>query len=238
MPRPRAHHIALAALQGGWVALRTPRLPEATGARQGRAGTGPQLRLLIAGDSSAAGVGVASQDAALAGQLARALSGDFTVEWQLLARSGATTAATLKRLEGAFPAGTRFDAAVMALGVNDVLRQVPLQRWLERQEMLHRHLTGTLGVRFIYASGVPPMGRFPALPARLAALLGARAARFDAALADISPQLHGHRHLPFAPEMLDSSVMASDGFHPGEPAYTHWAETLARAIRADFGATP
>ncbi|MCC5986959.1 MAG: SGNH/GDSL hydrolase family protein [Pararhodobacter sp.] len=238
MPRPRAHHIALAALQGGWVALRTPRLPEATGPRQGSAGTGPGLRLLIAGDSSAAGVGVASQDAALAGQLAHALAGDFSVEWRLIAHSGATTAAMLKRLEGEIQPCTGFDAAVLALGVNDVIRQVPLHRWLERQEALHRHLTGALGVRFVYASGVPPMGRFPALPATLAALLGTRAARFDAALAALSPRLQGHRHLPFSPELLDSKVMASDGFHPGATGYAHWAAALAHAIRADFGATP
>ena len=40
---------------------RLPRLPEAGGARRGEAGRGPLLRLLIAGDSSAAGVGVQSR---------------------------------------------------------------------------------------------------------------------------------------------------------------------------------
>lgn len=237
-PRPPLHHVALAALQGGWVALRTPRLPEAAGPRAGRLGEGPPLRLLIVGDSSAAGVGVAVQDAALSGRLAGALAGDFAVEWRLIAHSGATTAAALKRLRTEIAPGTGFDAAVLALGVNDVIRQVPLDRWLAEQEMLHHHLTSALGVRFIYASGVPPMGRFPALPATLAALLGDRAARFDVALASLSPRLSGHRHLPFTPEMLDSPVMASDGFHPGAPAYSYWAATLARAIRTDFGATP
>ena len=220
------------------MVLRTPRLPEAAGPRAGRAGAGRPLRLLIAGDSSAAGVGVSDQGAALSGQLAAALADDFAIEWRLIARSGATTAAVLKRLQAEIPDGTGFDAAVLALGVNDVIRQVTLDHWLESQRALHALLTGALGVNRVYASGVPPMGRFPALPATLAALLGARAAHFDAALADLSTQLPGHRHLPFAPELLDSTIMASDGFHPGAPAYTHWARTLARAIRADFGATP
>ena len=220
------------------MVLRTPRLPEAAGPRAGRAGTDRPLRLLIAGDSSAAGVGVANQGAALSGQLAAALADDFAIEWRLIARSGATTAAVLKRLKAEIPEGTGFDAAVLALGVNDVIRQVKLDDWLESQRALHERLTGALGVDRVYASGVPPMGRFPALPGRLAALLGARAARFDAALADLSAQLRGHRHLPFAPELLDSTIMASDGFHPGAPAYTHWARTLANAIRTDFGATP
>ena len=50
------------------------RLPEATGARQGSSGEGAPLRVLIIGDSSAAGVGVSTQHDALAGQLAIALA--------------------------------------------------------------------------------------------------------------------------------------------------------------------
>ena len=53
---------------------RAPVLPEAEGPREGRVGRGAgALRLLIAGDSSAAGVGVAHQRDALAGHLTRAL---------------------------------------------------------------------------------------------------------------------------------------------------------------------
>ena len=69
-----------------------PRLPEADGARRGVAGCGATLRVLVTGDSAAAGVGATHQDEALAGQLVGCLSGDFQVHWQLLARSGRTTA--------------------------------------------------------------------------------------------------------------------------------------------------
>ena len=47
--------------QGHYVRRVTPRLPEPEGLRQGVEGSGPPLRLLILGDSSAAGVGVATQ---------------------------------------------------------------------------------------------------------------------------------------------------------------------------------
>lgn len=238
MPHPPLHHAMLAILQGGWVALRTPRLPEAAGARAGRIGRGPLLKLLIAGDSSAAGVGVAHQKEALAGQLTTALAGRFTVEWTLIALSGATTGTTAKILRSGLRADGHIDAAVLALGVNDVIRQVPLARWLCQQRALHDWLTGRLGIRHVYASGLPPMGLFPALPRTLARLLGARATRFDIAMADLSPSLPGHRYLPFAADMLDSSFMASDGFHPGGPLYSLWAETIARAIHSDFGTKP
>ena len=60
--------------QGRQVRSVAMKLPEAAGPRQGVAGEGaPQLRLLGVGDSSAAGVGVADQQQALAAPLAAAL---------------------------------------------------------------------------------------------------------------------------------------------------------------------
>ena len=53
---------------------RAPALPEAAGPREGQVGQGPRaLRVLVAGDSSAAGVGVAHQDDAFSGYFTRAL---------------------------------------------------------------------------------------------------------------------------------------------------------------------
>ena len=47
---------------------RAPELPEAQGAREGALGERVPFRLLIVGDSSAAGVGVRTQDQALVGR--------------------------------------------------------------------------------------------------------------------------------------------------------------------------
>ncbi|MDH3952646.1 MAG: SGNH/GDSL hydrolase family protein, partial [Gammaproteobacteria bacterium] len=55
--------------QGIWTNLRVPTLPEPPGAREGSAGKGPPLKLLVVGDSAAAGVGVSRQDEALLGQV-------------------------------------------------------------------------------------------------------------------------------------------------------------------------
>ena len=75
---------------------RAPVLPEADGPRDGVSARGERaaLRLLIAGDSSAAGVGVAHQDMALAGHLARTLRVRACAarsHWVLRARTGLTT---------------------------------------------------------------------------------------------------------------------------------------------------
>lgn len=222
--------------QGAWVALRTPRLPEAAGPRAGRLGAG-HLRLMVLGDSSAAGVGAATQDAALAGRLAAELA-DLQPDWVLHARTGATTATTLASL-ARLPVAP-VDAAVVALGVNDLTRGVPLARWLDQQRSLVAMLTDRFGARRIYLSGVPPMGAFPALPRPLRTVLGARAARFDAALAALAPALPGATHLPFDAAVLAPAMMASDGFHPGPQVYALWARAVADAIRTDFkpGANP
>ena len=65
--------------QGQYVRRRTPRLPEASGARVGVTGTGKDLRLLVLGDSSAAGVGVETQSDALLGKTIAGLGGRYRV---------------------------------------------------------------------------------------------------------------------------------------------------------------
>lgn len=53
--------------QALYVRFRVAKLAEPVGVRRGVVGDGPQLRLLILGDSSALGVGVLHQDLALLG---------------------------------------------------------------------------------------------------------------------------------------------------------------------------
>ena len=203
-------------------------LPEPRGPRRGIAGSGPVLRLLIAGDSSAAGVGVAHQADALSGQLVAALGHRFTVHWQLEARTGDTTADTLARLSDLEPAP--FDVAVTALGVNDVTHQVPAPRFRARQAALATLLRNRFGVRAQWRAGLPPMHRFPLLPRPLRDVLGAQAGVLDRVLAHASEP--GLYHLPFDETRLDPAMMARDGFHPGAALYTLWAQDLAAAITA------
>lgn len=214
------------------LARRTARiLPEPAGPRAGRIGAGPRLRLLVAGDSSAAGVGVAWQDLALTGRLVRRLSRRFDTAWRLEARSGLTTAGLLDRLEGLDPA--RFDAVVLGLGVNDVTKGVRRRDFLARQARLRDLLRGRFGARRLYVTGLPPVGEFPLLPDPLRRVVGLQAARFDRALRQALAREEDARAVPFDLS-LDPAQMASDGFHPGPAIYETWAERMERAILADF----
>ncbi|MEM6372863.1 MAG: SGNH/GDSL hydrolase family protein [Pseudomonadota bacterium] len=217
--------------QALWVAARATRLPEAAGQRAGQVGRGRALRLLVLGDSSAAGVGVAHQDHALTGRLVHRLAAGWHVNWALHARSGATTTTALTMLDGL--AGQTFDAAVLALGVNDVKNGMSAARWHSNYTHLLDALQTRLKVAHVYACGVPPLGSFPLLPRTLASVLGARAARFDTLLATLCADREGAQHLPFDMP-FDPEFMAADGFHPGAALYDLWAGRVADAISADW----
>jgi lysophospholipase L1-like esterase len=202
-------------------------LPEPSGERMGNAGYGPELGLLIVGDSSAAGVGATTQTEALSGQLVARLGLHHRVRWRLIARSGATTADIFALLNEA--PSEQYDIAVTALGVNDVTRGVRLARWLELQAELRAHLADRFAVRHVVQSGLPPMGDFPALPRPLRQIVGLTARRFDAALAGQLAGAPAATHVWFD-MALTPGLMAADGFHPGTRGYARWAEMLTPVI--------
>src|SRR5262245_20565336 len=102
-------------------------LPEPGGPRRGQAGRGPcALRLLVAGDSSAAGVGAATQRHALAWPLSERLADRLggAVRWQLIAESGLTSEGLRQRLIDEPPEPA--DVAVVVVGVNDITKDASL----------------------------------------------------------------------------------------------------------------
>jgi len=214
--------------QVAWVVLRAARLPEAAGPREGVAGEGPDLRLLILGDSSAAGVGVETQDDALAGRLVAHLALHHRVHWRLVARGGATTATALADLEQMPRA--QFDVAVIALGVNDAKNGMRRARWRRNYSYLAALLKDRFGVTRIVVSGVPPLGVFPLLPRPLRGVLGARADALDAELRGLVARDPALRYVSMAFPM-DRGLMAADGFHPAAPLYDLWAGRVEERIR-------
>lgn len=222
------------AAQAVYVISKALRLPEAAGDRTGVSGRGPDLHLMILGDSSAAGVGVATQASALTGKLVSELSETFRVHWTLNAKTGATTRSILDSLERMTP--LKVDAVVLALGVNDSTRLVPVTRWMSQQSRLLELLTRDYGVQRFYVSGVPPLDRFPLLPQPLRWVLGRRAAQLDSALREMLAGRPECTYVTIDLE-LNPQLMAEDGFHPGPVVYAEWAKTVAAEIAQDFNAT-
>lgn len=227
--------------QALFTRARLPRLPEAGGERRGTVpgatSRSPQLRLLIAGDSSAAGVGVVHQRHALAVPLAERLAATCrsAVHWQLSARSGLTTAQTLQLLQQHADSGELVpaDVAVVVSGVNDVIGQVPSQRAVDARDALANWLRNAHGVQHVVFAPLPPIHHFPGLPQPLRWVAGADARRHNAALGAWARERRAHSGDVSCVAMqvpLNRGVMAADGFHPGEPAYRYCAAAIAEHV--------
>lgn len=228
-------------LQGLQVRRKALELPEAAGPREGlaqppaaRLRQREPLRLLIVGDSSAAGVGVAQQRDALAATVARSLADELgrPVRWRLLARTGNTALEALTQLRETPDLGPA-DILVTVVGVNDVVRQVPHGRTLEQLQALHAHAQQHCGVRYWLQAGLPPMHQFPLLPSPLRWLLGSQAKLLNRELLALLGDRRD-RALRLLPAALrcdgPGGLMAEDGFHPGPRGYALWGESLGQFL--------
>jgi hypothetical protein len=211
---------------------RLPKLPEPEGEREGVVGSGRPLRLLVAGDSSAAGVGVRHQQQALAHRLAAVVAqrAPARVHWQLRARSGLTTAQTLALLrDEGHGSCLAADVAVVITGVNDVIEQVPSQRARAAREALANWLRNGHGVRHVVFAPLPPIHQFPGLPQPLRWVAGSDARRHNSALAEWAATRSDVSCVDMQVP-LNRGVMAEDGFHPGEPVYRYCAQTIGAHV--------
>jgi lysophospholipase L1-like esterase len=218
----------LLAAQGRAVRRNTPQLAGAAGPTAGLVGgPAPALRLLVLGESTAAGVGAATHAEGLSGQLAAALAAQLgrAVAWHAAGQIGATASAVRRQLVPAL-APEPVDATLLALGVNDSLRLRNPRRWASDLTALIAALRARVGPAPVFLAAVPPMGRFPALPQPLRAALGLRARLLDATAAALAPRLEAVTHLPLTLPVTREQFCA-DGFHPGPAGYQQWAELLA-----------
>lgn len=225
----------LLAWQGWGVRRDTPRLPEAAGLRTGRQGQGSPLRLLILGDSAAAGVGAAVQTEALSGHLVARLAPHYTVAWRLCARTGIRTAEAWAELQE--QKDLRTDVAVISLGVNDVTALTSRRAFATAYGGLVRWLSECAGAERILVSGLPPVHRFPALPQPLRWVLGQRALALTAALEALAAADPRCLFLRID-DLTDPSLMASDGYHPGPAGYALWADRIAARLNAASAGAP
>lgn len=209
----------------------TPRLPEAGGECNGVAGDQSEqspLKLLTFGESPVAGVGVATHEQAITGRLACALAERLQrpVSWQACGRNGATVhdaMQTLLPLVRPEPV----DLVVVAFGVNDTTAFRPVRSWRNQMSTLLDALEERCRPRLILLSGVPPVGRFPALPQPLRAVMGMKADVLDRALAGLAQARPGTLHVPLLLDTRDPALMAHDGYHPSASGCTAWAALLA-----------
>ncbi|WP_333607050.1 SGNH/GDSL hydrolase family protein [Arsukibacterium sp.] len=218
--------------QGKRVRKLALRLPEAAGRRNGISGSGEPLRLLICGDSAAAGVGVSEQQQALSGQLVALLAERYQVTWQLAAKTGLDSPGLntlLQQLYSHKNAVYPLDLVVVSIGVNDVTALRNKAEFQQQISTLLTRLTTDFTNPQVLFSAIPPMQHFTALPSPLNIWLGLKAAMLNQALAN-ELKNWPKAQLVSSKQALTPDILATDGFHPSAKGHLIWAQLLLDAF--------
>ncbi|MCC5888324.1 MAG: SGNH/GDSL hydrolase family protein [Gammaproteobacteria bacterium] len=235
--------LPVALAQNLWLRVAGRRLPEPLGAHAGWTGeaSAEPLRLLVAGDSLALGVGCSAVERSLAPRLAYnlALRLRRRVEWQVIGGRHWTAAELLRALS--LQGAPAHDIGILLLGVNDTLGLTAIGRWRREFSRILDHLEAA-GGRLLISSGVRVARPLPVLPWPLNALLSERGRRLDQVAFDV---IRSRRpavdqaclHLPIAATDLLPHLQR-DGFHPSATGYARWASWLAQRTLDEWQALP
>jgi lysophospholipase L1-like esterase len=218
--------------QGKKARRTTPRLPEAGGSPSGQYGEGaPAKRILVIGESTAAGVGVETHDQGLASQLAKQIherTGQTTA-WHTFGVNGIRLGALLSELETAeLPEA---DVVLLSMGVNDTTGFTPRFRFRQQLRALRQLLAPRYSVPILLLS-VPPMHRFTVLPSPLRYVMGWRAMQLDRIYQQLASDASADFGYLNYPTVTDRDLLASDGYHPSPKGYAFIADAIASSIQA------
>lgn len=245
-------HIALAPVylyQGMRLKKTALRLPEAEGERKGQLTLNEKdspsedkssLNIMLLGDSSAAGVGVSSQQEALAGQLLEQLQllpqiqQKFSqLQWSLHATSGHTSFDALRRLYVLPVPATPVDIMIVMVGVNDTTANVTTSKWEQQLREIIGLSQRKFGAKQIIFPCLPPMQEMPAIPSPLNKLMGYKTHIMNEKLIEVCDHCESVLALPINLNNKDlqaQNFFAEDGFHPNSTAYSLLAKKLAKTI--------
>jgi lysophospholipase L1-like esterase len=194
-------------------------------------GKGEPLKLLIVGDSSAAGVGVDAIEKCFAGFLPRFLAG----------KTGRPVTARIAGMNSATAAQIRdhvvphveprdFDYVMLNIGTNDAKNFHTVRAFKRDFGTLVYALKARFPVSTIIWAGVLDLEHVPALPFPLSRILGIRARLIDA-----KGKVLCHERGALAPQSdwrIIPENFSVDGFHASEAGYREWAVKAAVYIAA------
>jgi lysophospholipase L1-like esterase len=210
-------------LQARHLRRTTPRLADAALPWSGETSGPDPLRLLVLGDSTVAGVGVASQRDALPGNLAALLTGltGRGVQWEAFGKNGATSRELLTMFIG--PATQHpYDLVFLSIGANDALTIRSRAAFASDLRLILRHLRGASPDAIILMSSMPAFFRFALLPNPLRWNLYLHAQSLEDAARAVVDATPGVTMSPPPPPYTDG-FFAEDRFHPSAIGYRDWA---------------
>jgi lysophospholipase L1-like esterase len=191
-------------------------------------GRPPAYRLVVLGDSAAAGHGLPSVDAGLARQVGRRLAARSgrAVDVRNLAVDGTTTRDVLAEQFGELEASS--DVVLIGVGVNDAVRGRTPRAVREVTTALLTAIRGRAPDAEVVLLTCPDLGSAPGLPGVLRPLLGRSCRRVARAQAEVASRL-GVAVVP-ADGHLPAAAFGPDGFHPGPIGVAILADRVDVAI--------
>jgi lysophospholipase L1-like esterase len=199
-----------------------------------RPGLGRPVRLLLVGDSIAAGFGASKRKHTLGVRLAKGVARrtNRAVELFSVAVGGSQSAMLAAQLD-TLPPGYQPDVALIVIGGNDVAHRVDPNRAAEDLGAAVRRLRG-LGAEVIVGT-CPDLGTLPAVPQPLRHL-GGRASQRLAAAQEKAVRAAGGVPVPLGGAVAalflarPVEMFAQDKFHPSSLGYLRSAEALLPAV--------
>jgi lysophospholipase L1-like esterase len=223
--------VPLALIKGIGVRKTVPRLPPPRGRPKGQVGNGTaEIRLLVIGDSSAAGVGADRIEDTLGPQLAAILN-EATgnpVTWR---NAGANSAIAAQVRDHVIPhiEERDFTHVIVSVGTNDAKNFVTRSAFKKGFGGLLYAAHARWPDAKVYWSPVVDMPDVPALPASLAFILGLRAQIINGMGVQLCRERNATAMAPLPVEGPEG--FAIDGFHANALGYRHWAQHIARIIQ-------
>jgi lysophospholipase L1-like esterase len=189
--------------------------------------TGPEpYRVLIFGSGPAVGWGVLSNEIALPGSLARALTrrtGRGTVV-ELVADMGITASNALPILRKIDI--SRFDAIVFILGANDAVRLITPVKWQNRLSEVLSYLSQRSSPTLrTFVTGIPPIESVPGFETRIGMIVAAHARQMNDITARVCNSALSETYVPLAAVEPENALRVRDG-----RTYQKWADDIADII--------
>jgi lysophospholipase L1-like esterase len=232
-PRPRLLRASrtLAVLQGPVVLTQgrrlkrsTPHLPDAALPWAGELAGPRPLRLLVLGDSTAAGVGAATQHEALPGRLADALHARTGrgIRWRAVGKNGATALEIIDRyLDEALSEPA--DLLFLSIGANDAMTMRGTGPFVRDVRRILDSFEARNPGAFVLMSSLPVFGRFSLLPQPLRTALYRHSLALESAARRVVER-RPRTLMSADPPPYAEDFWATDLFHPSASGYRDWAD--------------
>jgi len=217
-----------------------PDLPEAENP-VGEVGSGPEMSILIVGESSVAGVGVATHTEGIAGQMSAELAtkSGHRIAYTVVAKSGYTAQKVHEELVTEIPEKP-YDLILVGLGGNDTFQVSTPWFWKRSMQALIEDLNAKFPNTPIVVICMPPVHTFTAFGHLLKFFLGRLTMLYGREIRRMAKRLdylHYYDYVIYLEEWIARYPEAnrpddffSDGVHPSPLTYRLWGRETARFI--------